>query len=101
MPVFVAERREIEPWDPPPVHEARNLVQYLESQIEINPSKDLFIALANNYGNLKYFDKAFDFYDLALREYSDQMPDWEIETILTLRAASLISIGSLKRHESV
>ena len=93
MPVFVAERREIEPWDPPPVHEARNLVQYLESQIEINPSKDLFIALANNYSNLKYFDKAFDFYDLALREYSDQMPDWEIETILTLRAASLISIG--------
>ena len=92
MPIFVADKRLWSAWSPPPVHEARNLIQYLESQIDINPSKDLFIALANNYTRLQYHDAAFNSYNSAL-EYKNEMSNWELEKVYDMRAVGLISLG--------
>ena len=95
MPLFVAEPREWEVWGETSKHEARNLIRFLETVLEKNPSKDVFIKLGNLYYNIEHFSTAEKYYTSAIK-YKNDMPEWEFEAILDLRALTRIKQNKLE-----
>lgn len=96
MPIFVAEARKWDVWQETANHEVRNLIRYLEMVIETNPSKDVLIKLGNLYYDIDHLSSSEKYYTAAIK-YKEEMPQWEYETVLYLRAMARIGQNKMKQ----